>query len=130
MKTRLLPLVFVPLVALAGCSDAGGAVEYDNAGDLAGDLAGFDCTQRDIPLVGESAADCKSGQDRVFVAVFASDDERDAQIQELRDTPAWHAQSPEVAVGPRWVVQCEQPNVCGRVVDEIGGELLSAPDYS
>lgn len=32
MKTRLLPLVFVPLVALAGCSDAGTAPSAQSSG--------------------------------------------------------------------------------------------------
>lgn len=129
MKSRLLPLVLVPLVALAGCSDTGSAVEYDTVGALTNDLGGFECKQRDVPLVGESSADCRAGEDRAFVAVFGSDEQRDAQVAEIRDTPAWHEQAPEVVTGPRWIVQCEQPGVCAQVVDAIGGELLSAPDY-
>ncbi len=127
MKTRLLPLVFVPLIALAGCSDT--ASEYDTVGALVDDLGEFECKQRDVPLVGESSADCRAGEDRAFVAVFGSDEQRDAQVAEIRDTPAWHEQAPEVVTGPRWIVQCERPGVCDQVVDEIGGELLSAPDY-
>ena len=129
MTKRLLPLVFVPLVTLAGCADSNQAVEYDDVSALTGDLGWLDCQQRDIPLVGESSADCKAGDDRVFVAVFGSNEDRDEQIAELRNTPAWHEQAPEVVSGPHWLVQCEQPGVCGRVADDLGGALLSAPTY-
>ena len=129
MKPRLLPLVLVPLIALAGCADSNQAVEYDDVSALTGDLGWLDCEQRDTPLVGESAADCKTGDDRVFVAVFGSNEDRDNQITKIRNTPAWHEQVPEVVSGERWLVQCEQAGVCGRVADDLGGALLSAPTY-
>lgn len=88
------------------------------------------CVEREYPLVGDSSADCKAGEEDVFVAVFEDDIARGDRLVEVRESTHWHTDIPAVALGTTWQAYCPSENPCRDLVKKLGGSVVTAPDYS
>lgn len=134
MKRRLLPLALIPLLTIVGCStSAENGPQYSDVSEAIVDAGkaplGWECEQREHPLVGDSAADCHSDGGSAFIAVFSTDADKDTHVQKVRDTPAWHADVPAMVVGATWVLQCSQAADCEAFSQRYGGRFVTSPGY-
>lgn len=140
MKTRLLPLVFVPLVALAGCSDevpqarqfsdmADWNDEVDNRTDLV-------CKQRRVvdPAPEEKyRSECIDDKGRkALLTMYRNGADKNNAVDGLKDNQFASAMLPAILVGPNWTVKCldeDGQKMCEQWQGEIGGDIRNPPDY-
>ena len=120
MKKRLLPLVLVPLIALAGCSNAssGGVGEIKDVAEIRDALAGTDYECNRWDEVGRLRSCGQYGNGEVQFAID-SDPELYAALMLDQDYP----ETDEAIVGENWTGRCVTPKegTCQAIADILGG---------
>lgn len=127
-------LAAVSTLALAACGTPE-AKNYTNVAALMNDLqkrdTGWDCTEREYPLVGDSSADCvDSAGGKAFVAVYGNSDDQIKHLDDVRSNTSWHAEIPAMILGKKWHIQCSSVSECETVREHVGGYIVTPPDYT
>ncbi len=141
MKTRLLPLVFVPLVALAGCStEAPQARQFSDMADWNDEVdnrTNLTCKQRRVVDPGPEEkyrSECIDDKGRkALLAMYSSGADKTNAIDDLKDNPLAQTMLPAILVGPNWTVKCVDEDgqaMCEQWQREIGGDIRNPPDFS
>lgn len=121
MKTRLLPLVLVPLVALAGCSDSHEVGKIDDVTEIRDALAGtdYECSKWDVT---DGLGFCtQRGNGSVNFGIH-DDPELYAAVLLDQDYP----ETDQVIVGENWTGRCATAReaTCEVMAEQLGARVV------
>lgn len=122
MKTRLLPLVFVPLVALAGCSDSREVGKIEDVTEIRDALADTDYECQGWEVRDELGFCGQYGNGTVN---FSINDDPELYAAVLLDQD--YPETNQVIVGENWVGRCATAReaTCELMADTLGGRVKS-----
>lgn len=140
MKTRLLSLIFVPLVSLAGCGhEVPQARQFSDMADWNDEVdnrTNLICKQRHVvdPAPEEKyRSECIDDKGRkALLTMYRNGTDKVNAVNDLKNNPFAPTLLPAILVGPNWTVKClddDGKEMCRQWQGEIGGDIRTPPDY-